>query len=65
VISLREVEAGNIHASVYHFDHHVNLLRSLSEGADNLCSTVVNIDSFENTVEFGASSALALHLLNL
>lgn len=51
VVTMREVETGNIHASVEHLDKHVDVPAGRSECANDLGLAGLRIDGLENVVE--------------
>lgn len=51
MVTMREVETGNVHASVEHLYEHVDVPASGSERADNLCLTLVEIDCLKDVLE--------------
>ena len=51
VVSVREVETGNVHAGVEHLDEHVHVPTGGSEGADDLCLALSDIDLLKDVLE--------------
>ena len=51
VITVGEVETGDVHASIEHFDEHVGVPACGSESADDLCLAVAEIDLLEDVLE--------------
>jgi hypothetical protein len=51
VISMREVESGDIHTGIKHFDETVDIPTGGSKGADDLGFALLNISGFEDAVK--------------
>ena len=59
VVTMGEVEAGNVHASVNHLDEHVNVPAGWAQGADDLGAALGDIDALEDVGELDAGGVLA------
>jgi len=59
VVTVGEVEAGNVHTGVNHFDEHVNVPARGSKGADNFGAALGNINALEDVGELDAGGVLA------
>ena len=59
VVTVREVETGNVHASVQHFDEHFHLPAGWTKGADNFGLPRVGVDAFEDVLELDATGVAA------
>ena len=60
---MREVEAGDVHAGVKHFDEHVSVPAGGSQSADNLSLALVQVDLLKDVLESdtgGVSATLIL-----
>jgi len=55
VITVREVEAGNVHASVEHLHEHLGVPASGSQGADDFGLALVEIDRLKDVLEANAT----------
>lgn len=65
VVTVGEVETGNVHTSINHVDELLDLVASWSEGADDLGAAHLGLDALEDVVEFdgvGVSRSLFGHL---
>ena len=51
VVSVGEVETGDVHAGVKHLHEHVHVPAGGSEGADNLRLALVHIDLLKDVLE--------------
>ena len=51
MVTMGEVETGNVHAGVEHLYEHVNVPACGSERADNLCLAPVEINSLKDVLE--------------
>ena len=59
MISVREVETSDIHASVEHLDKHVSVPASRAEGADDLGLTLGELDLLKDVLEADAARVSA------
>ena len=55
MIAVREVETGDVHASIEHLDEHVGVPAGWSECADDLGLAHVEVDSLEDVLEANAA----------
>ena len=62
MVTVREVETGNVHASVQHFDEHFHLPAGWTKGADNFGLPGVGIDALEDVLELDAAGVSAFVL---
>ena len=51
VITVREVETGDVHASIKHLDEHVNVPAGWAQCADYLGFALVEIDLLKDVLE--------------
>ena len=54
MVTVREVETSNVHASVKHFNEHVNVPAGGAKGADNLGLALGEIDALKDVLELDA-----------
>ena len=54
VVSMREIETGNIHSCIEHFDKHFNFPAGGSKSANDLCLAQGKIDLLEDVLELDA-----------
>ena len=59
VIAVREVESGDVHASVEHLDEHVSVPTGGSKCADDLGLAHVEVDLLEDVLEANATGIAA------
>ena len=55
VITVREVETGDVHASVEHLDEHLSVPAGGSERADDLGLALAELDVLEDVLELDAA----------
>lgn len=52
MVTVGEVEAGNVHAGINHLDEHVDFPAGWAKSANDFGSALGNIDGFEDVGEF-------------
>ena len=62
MVTVREVETGNVHASVQHFNEIFDIPAGWAKGADNFGLPRVGVDALEDVLEFDATGVSALVL---
>mgnify|MGYP006259916137 CR=1 FL=1 len=55
MITVREVETGDVHASVEHLDEHLSVPAGGSERADDLGLALAELDVLEDVLELDAA----------
>ena len=51
VVTVREVETGDVHAGVEHADEHVGVPAGRADSADDLALAQIKVDRFEDVLE--------------
>ena len=65
MVTVREIETGNVHASVQHFDEIFDIPAGWAKGADNFGLSCVGVDALEDVLELDATGVSALVLARL